>query len=118
MHKIILFLWPSLLFGAPDLYETGKKIYFSKGCNGCHGISASGSSQYPALAHRRKPFLEYKLKRYRSKQADTQQAELMIPFAMNLTDREIDALTTFFEQYKEDKSRYKMEFTNRGDGGS
>jgi len=118
MHKFILFLLPSLLIGTPNLYDKGKKLYFSKGCNGCHGISASGTSEYPSLAHRRKAFLEYKLKRYRSKQSDTQQAELMIPFAMKLSDQEIDALTTFFEQYKEGKSQYKMEFSNRGDGGS
>lgn len=118
MSKIILFLFPLLLYGGSDLYTIGKKLYFSKGCNGCHGISATGSNLYPALAFRRKPFLIYKLTEYRAKRGATQQSQLMIPFASELSDKEIDALTTFLSDYHENKSNYKMDTSTRGDGGS
>lgn len=118
MVKIILFLIPMLLYGGGDLYKVGKNLYFSKGCSGCHGISASGSNLYPALAYRRKPFLASKLKNYRSKQGTTQQSQMMIPFAMGLSDNEIEALTTFLSDYHESKSNYKSDTSTRGDGGS
>lgn len=118
MIKIILFLFPILLFGDTEGYKVGKNLYFSKGCSGCHGISAGGTNQYPALAYRRKPFLSTKLKGYRAKQGATQQSQLMIPFAMELSDKEIDSLTTFLSEYHEKKSTYKSDTTSRGDGGS
>lgn len=118
MIKIIFFLFPILLYGGTDLYREGKKLYFSKGCSGCHGVSASGTSQYPPLAYRRKPFLAHKLKEYRAKRGMTQQSQMMIPFAMGLNDSEIDALATFLSGYNENKSTYQPEFSVRGDGGS
>jgi cytochrome c553 len=118
MSKMLFFLLPIALCAAPDLYTQGKKLYFSKGCNGCHGISAAGSAQYPALAYRRKAFLAHKLKEYRAKKGATQLSQMMIPFAMGLSDREIDALTTFFSEYREGKSTYAPDLSNRGDGGS
>lgn len=118
MTKIILFFVPILLYAGGDLYSTGKKLYFAKGCNGCHGVSAGGSNLYPSLAYRRKAFLAHKLKEYRAKRGHTQQAQMMIPFAMGLSDREIDALTTFLSDYHEGKSTYSPDMSNRGDGGS
>jgi cytochrome c553 len=116
--KIIVFLVPLFLYGAPDLYKVGKNLYFAKGCSGCHGISAGGTNQYPALAYRRKPFLISKLKDYRAKKGPTQQSQLMIPFAMGLSDKEIEALTTFLSEFNENKSTYKSDLSTRGDGGS
>lgn len=105
--------------GASDrMYDEGKRIYFAKGCNGCHGVDAKGLAQYPGLAYRPKAFLTYKLQRYRNKIADTQQAQLMIPFAQDLKDGQIKALTVFFSDYHEEGSRDKSEHTSRGDGGS
>ena len=118
MVKIILFLIPMLLYGGGDLYKVGKNLYFSKGCSGCHGISASGSNLYPALAYRRKPFLTSKLKNYRSKQGTTQQSQMMIPFAMKLTNADINALTTYLSEFKEDKKSSTHSYSIRGDGGS
>lgn len=119
MHLLLLLLLGFCsLNAAQSLYDEGKKIYFSKGCNGCHGVDAKGSAAYPGLAYRRKAFLSNKLKLYRKKVAPTQQAELMVPFAQMLNDRQIDALTTFFSEYHEERSQYKQEHSNRGDGGS
>lgn len=115
---ILFFIYTIALFAAPSAYEQGKKLYFEKGCNGCHGISAQGTSNYPPLAHRRKPFLEHKLKGYRSKQATTQLSQMMIPFALSLSDGQINALTTFFSEYNEGVSHDKSERSIKGDGGS
>ena len=59
-----------------------------------------------------------KLKNYRSKQGTTQQSQMMIPFALGLSDRDIDALTTFLSEFHENKSNYKPDMGARGDGGS
>lgn len=118
MLKLSLLLIPLCLISAADDYKSGKNLYFAKGCSGCHGISASGTNQYPSLAFRRKPFLMSKLKNYRSKKGETQQAQLMIPFATGLSDKEIDLITTFLSEYHENKSNYKPELSTRGDGGS
>jgi len=113
---VLLFLSTTLLLAST--YEEGKKLYFEKGCNGCHGITAGGSAQYPALAYRRKPFLVDKLKGFRAKQGSTQLSQMMIPFALGLSDTQIDALTTFFSEFKEEVSHDKTERSSRGDGGS
>ena len=119
MRLLVLFLvTTTLLFSDVSLYNQGKKLYFSKGCNGCHGVSAGGTNQYPPLAYRRKAFLLYKLKRLRSKQGDTQLASMMIPFAMALTDAQIDALTTFLSDYHETKSTYVPDDSTTGGGSS
>jgi len=100
------------------MYSEGKKLYFAKGCNGCHGIDAKGLAQYPGLAYRPKAFLTYKLQRYRNKIADTQQAQMMIPFAQGLSDTQIQLLVNFFTTYHEEESHDKSTHTSRGDGGS
>ncbi|MDD5159518.1 MAG: cytochrome c [Sulfuricurvum sp.] len=120
MRKIIFLFLPMMaLMAAPSAYDQGKKLYFAKGCNGCHGVSAGGTNIYPALAYRRKAFLVYRLKQLRSKQGNTQLAPMMIPFAMALTDTQIDALTTFLSDYHENtKEKYTPDDSNTGDGSS
>jgi cytochrome c553 len=117
---ILLFLPMFALMAAPSVYDQGKKLYFAKGCNGCHGVSAAGTNTYPALAYRRKAFLLYRLKQLRSKQGNTQLSQMMIPFAMGLSDKEIDALTTFLSEYHEHKSKkhYEPDNSNTGGGSS
>jgi cytochrome c553 len=119
--KIILLILPMIaLIAAPSSYEQGKKLYFAKGCNGCHGLNAAGTNIYPALAYRRKALLTTKLKRLRAKQGNTQLSDLMIPFAMKLSDSQIDDLTTFLSDYHEHKSKehYEQDDSNTGGGSS
>lgn len=75
---------------------------------------------YPRLANRAKGYLSYKLKRFRDKLADSQQQEMMIPYAVGLSDEDIENLTTFFYEYKDESSgkSYDDSFTTEGDGGS
>jgi cytochrome c553 len=119
VRKIIIMILPMIaLMASPTAYEQGKKLYFSKGCNGCHGVSATGSAEFPSLAYRRKALLIYKLGRLRMKQGDTQLAQMMIPFAMALTDAQIDVLTTFLSDYHETKSTYVPDNSMTGGGSS
>lgn len=75
---------------------------------------------YPKLANRAKGFLSYKLGRFRDKKSDTQQQEMMIAFAVGLSDEDIENLTTFMEDFKEDAlgKKYNDSFVAEGDGGS
>lgn len=101
-------------------YELGKTLYMQKGCYSCHGIKAEGISNYPSLANRAKGYLSYKLKRFRSKLSDNQQQEMMIAFSVDLTDEDIDNLTTFFTDFVDEASekKYDDNFYREGDGGS
>jgi len=75
---------------------------------------------YPRLANRSKGYLSYKLKHFRERKADNQQQEMMIDFAVGLSDEDIDNLTTFFTDYKEDDlaEKYDDSYEVYGDGGS
>ena len=116
---LLFFLLFMPLIAENSLYDEGKQLYFQKGCNGCHGIKAEGMTSYPALANRAKGFLTYKLERFRSKISDTQIQEMMIPFAKGLSDAQINALTTFLNEfYDVQTEKYDMEFETWGDGGS
>ena len=116
---ILQFIFLSFIY-ADQSYENGKAIYMQKGCNGCHGNRAEGLNAYPALANRDKKYMTYKLKRFSSKQSDNQQQEMMIPFAVGLSNKDIENLTTFMRDFKEKKmaKKYNDEFIRSGDGGS
>ena len=119
MKSLLFSIITTLSLTANNDYTEGKNLYFSKGCNGCHGVKAEGMTNYPFLANRAKGFLTHKLKTYRKKEVTTQTAWLMVPFAEKLTDEEIDKLTTFLYEFKDEQNeRYDIEFTTEGDGGS
>ena len=105
---------------AKSSYEKGKELYVAKACYACHGHKLEGIHRYPRLANRAKGYLSYKLKHFRQRKADTQQQEMMIDFALTLSDEDIDNLTTFFTDYKEDslQEKYDDSYEVYGDGGS
>jgi cytochrome c553 len=116
---LLIFLFVVSVYGESS-YEKGKKLYVEKACYSCHGHKAEGMHVYPYLANRSKGYLTYKLKRFRSKKADTQQQEMMITFALSLSDEDIDNLTTFFADYVDDDlaEKYDDSYEVYGDGGS
>ena len=116
---IILVLFLSSLHSTSS-YKLGKDLYIKKGCYSCHGNKLEGLHQYPHLANRAKGYMTYKLKHFRAKKADTQQQEMMIAFAVGLSDEDIENLTTFMYEYVEEKNeeRYDDSFESHGDGGS
>jgi cytochrome c553 len=101
-------------------YQKGKLTYMSKGCYSCHGNNLEGLHRYPKLSNRAKGFLSYKLKRFRDKISDNQQQEMMIAFAVDLSDEEIDNLTTYMQDYVQDNlsEKYNDSYVPEGDGGS
>jgi cytochrome c553 len=105
---------------AKSPYEMGQDLYIKKGCYSCHGNKLEGLHQYPHLANRAKGYMSYKLKYFRAKKADTQQQEMMITFAVGLSDEDIDNLTIYMNEYVEDvnEQRYDDSFRTEGDGGS
>jgi cytochrome c553 len=105
---------------AQTLYQKGKSVYMSKGCYSCHGNNLEGLHKYPKLSNRTKGFLSYKLKRFRDKISDNQQQEMMIAFAVNLSDEEIENLTIFMQDFVQDtlNQKYNDTFLPQGDGGS
>lgn len=119
MKTVFLFLM-ALLLSADSAYESGKKLYIKNGCHSCHGMKLEGLHEYPYLANRAKGYMEYKLKRFRSKLSDNQQQEMMIPFAVGLSDKDIQNLTTYMYEYVEEtnKERYDDSYKTHGDGGS
>ena len=120
MRFLLLIFLTFFTLDADVTYENGKKLYKQKGCSGCHGVKLEGMHLYPYLANRAKGFLTYKLKRFRAQEADNQQQEMMIPFAKNLSDKDINALTTYMNQYIDDSvsERYDDSYYREGDGGS
>jgi len=120
LRFLLTLFFTFFILNADTVYENGKKLYKQKACGGCHGTRLEGMHRYPYLANRAKGFLTYKLKRFRSRQADNQQQEMMIPFAMGLSDEEIDSITTYIYEYVDESSRkrYDDSFYQEGDGGS
>lgn len=118
---LLLFIVTSPLFAVDSSndYARGKTLYFQKGCNNCHGSRAEGTGNFPYLANRAKGFLAYKLKSFRKGTAENARQEMMVGFAVGLTDDEINAMTTFLSDYRDESTeRYDSEFQTWGDGGS
>ncbi|MFA6192135.1 MAG: c-type cytochrome [Sulfurimonas sp.] len=120
MRFILLLFFITSFIHAKTSYEVGKSLYMERGCYSCHGNNAEGMHVYPKLSNRAKGFLTYKLKRFRDKISDNQQQEMMIAFAIGLSDEDIDNLTTFLYEFVEEKNKAKYDdsFKNYGDGGS
>ncbi len=120
MRFIILFFLMYSFSDANSAYEKGGNLYVGKGCFSCHGNKAEGLHRYPYLANRAKGYLTYKLKRFRDKLSDNQQQEMMIAYAVDLSDKDIENLTTFLYEYTDDDlaESYDDSFETHGDGGS
>jgi cytochrome c553 len=120
LRFLLLILLTFTLSYADSSYELGKNLYMEKGCFSCHGSKLEGMHEYPYLANRARGFLTYKLKRFRDKKSDNQQQEMMIAFAISLSDAEIENLVNYMVNYVEDENaeRYDDSFQTHGDGGS
>jgi cytochrome c553 len=108
MKSIFLFILIYVTLHASD-YETGKDLYYQKGCNNCHGTQAEGSSYYPALANKKRSYLIEKLKAFKEGVAKSQKAEIMFTFAKGLSHKEIAALADFLSAFEKDNNdKYKI----------
>lgn len=120
MRFIVIFFFILSILEAKTPYELGHELYIAKACYSCHGHKAEGMNTFPRLANRAKGYMTYKLKRFRSKKADTQAQEMMIVYSVGLSDEDIDNLTTFMYEYVDEESgeSYDDSFETHGDGGS
>jgi cytochrome c553 len=81
------------------LSEKGKALYMNGDearaipvCSQCHGLKAEGNAMFPRLASQKKEYLARQLRAF---QKNTRENPLMHENATNLTDGDIEALTTF-----------------------
>lgn len=120
MRFIFIFFFIYVFADAQTPYKKGKALYIAKACYSCHGHKAEGMNTFPRLANRAKGYMAYKLKRFRSKKADTQAQEMMITYSVGLSDEDIDNLATFMNEFKDEalEERYDDSFYTHGDGGS
>jgi len=88
-------------FANESAYNRGETLYFSRGCNSCHGPAAEGSSSYPRLANKKEAFLTKKLKYFRVGKVDSVSKEMMSQFARQLSDKDINDLVFFFSHHKD-----------------
>lgn len=119
--RFLFLLFTLSTFGiAQTAYEKGKELYITKACYGCHGHQLEGIHNYPHLANRAKGYLSYKLHYFRSGKADSQRQEMMIGLTQGLSDEDIENLTTYFNEYVEERAKdsYDDKYEVHGDGGS
>lgn len=81
--------------------NSGKTIFTGKGCYGCHGISAGGSGNYPALANKNKSYLINKLTLYKNGKIKTTGADVMNSFAESLSEYEIREVSKYLSNMKD-----------------
>jgi len=101
MQKAVLLLivWTFSLFGEDPQYNRGEMLYFTKGCNGCHGPSAEGGGNVPRLAQQGQNILINRLDFFRSGNVSSQTQEMMVQFTLKLSDKEIEDLSYFFHNH-------------------
>jgi len=115
----ILIAFISSLYSIDQKYLDGENLYFSKGCNGCHGVDATGIQGYPHLANKPIYYLKKRLKMYQKGEIKRQKAFLMKPFAEILNRKEIDKITYYlYNRKRGNEELYYPDSGNWGDGGS
>jgi len=120
LRFILIFLFILLFLEAKTPYEKGQELYLAKVCYSCHGHKLEGMNNFPRLANRAKGYMAYKLKRFRSKKADSQAQEMMITYSVDLSDEDIENLTSYMYEFVdvESSESYDYSVENHGDGGS
>ena len=64
--------------------------------------------------------MSYKLTRFRAKISENQQQDMMIPFALGLSDDDIENLSVYMYEFVKEQNdkKYDDKFYREGDGGS
>ena len=85
-------------------YNRGEMLYFSKACNSCHGPAAEGGSGAPRLSHKKESYLKKRLSYFRSAKVSSQTQEVMVQFALKLSNVEIDAVSYFLSHHQQSET--------------
>jgi len=118
MKKIFIILSLLPLFSFAD---SGEKLYTKLGCYGCHGANAEGGNGFPKLAGKSSSYLIKKLQGYKYEKINSNRADMMKPFAKNLSKKEIELLAKYLESLKNqkiDEEKYYEEFIIGDSSGS
>lgn len=121
IFSILIFFSLSFAEGnKSEAYLKGEELYKSKVCYSCHGHKLEGMNNFPRLANRAKGYMAYKLRYFRAKKADTQAQEMMITYSVDLSDEDIESLTTYMYEFVEDEmlESYDYSVDNTGASGS
>jgi len=101
LKNLLLFILFANTFAAETpQYNRGETLFFTKVCNGCHGASAEGGGSAPKLAGKTTAYLTSKLKYFRNAKVSTQRQEVMVQFALKLSDENIKDLSYFLSHHK------------------
>jgi len=95
-----LILFVGYIYAATAQYNRGELLYYSKGCNGCHGSSAEGGGSFPRLANKNKNYLIKRLYYFKQGKSSNQMQQMMIPFALKLSDAQIKDLAMYLSEHK------------------
>lgn len=106
MKYMVLFsLLFTFVYGSQQSYNRGEMLYFTKVCNGCHGVNAEGGGIYPKLANKKKSYLLDKLKYFKKGRVSNQNQEMMVQFIRTFTPKEIEDMATFLSKHKTKESK-------------
>jgi len=117
-------IFPLLLLANPQkesLEKVGSKLYTKYGCYGCHGVNAEGGNGFPKLAGKSSYYLRKKLLGYKNGTIHSNRANMMRPFAKDLSQKEIEAIAAYLKSLKKrkkDDERYYQEFIVGDSSGS
>ncbi|WP_187647117.1 c-type cytochrome [Nitrosophilus labii] len=98
--KILILFLPFILSGME-----GEKIYTKYGCYGCHGIDAKGNSTFPKLIGKSKNYLIERLKGYKNETINSNRADMMKPYAKNLSYKDIELIAEYLSNLKDEKKK-------------
>ncbi|RUM45720.1 MAG: hypothetical protein DSY46_02165 [Hydrogenimonas sp.] len=102
MGRLLSIFLPLIIYaGSPK----GETIYITKGCYGCHGTKGEGIGDYPKLAGKPAKALIEKLHRLQRGIGETSKRNLMIPFAKDLSEAEIQAVSHYLSQINQNRSK-------------
>ncbi|RLA70240.1 MAG: hypothetical protein DRG30_09425 [Epsilonproteobacteria bacterium] len=104
-HISILLVFVLTLYASNSPYNKGEMLYFTKACNGCHGVNAEGGGRTPRLANRTKKYLIQRLKYFKNAKVATIKQEMMVQFIINFSNEDIENIATFLSEHKKLQTR-------------
>jgi len=106
MKYILLFTFMlSCAYGSQQSYNRGEMLFFSKVCNGCHGVNAEGGGVNPKLANKKRAYLIDRLKYFKKGRVKTQKQEMMVQFIRTFSSQDIEDMATFLSEHKASESK-------------
>ena len=117
MNQFIFYCTLSLMLFASNDAE---QLYLKNACNSCHGMYGEGIGTTPKLQGQKASDLKKRLLELKKGITKTPQGAIMISFAKQLSDEDIDMLAYYLSTLTRDdqRERYEIEYDSSGDGGS